>query len=355
MADDECAVCAHTLRKRGRGGLEVSLACALASLALFLSLLVLPLVEVSKVGFHREIRLDQLGEALGGQGMEWLGRYVDFCVVAAPAGLLLGLIALLAAALARSPFPGWRGILAFTLFAGRWAMAEVLLLAILISFLKIDALAEAAVGQGFYALAGASVFMLLALQSFDPAAARARLDSAAPAPDFGAPVHGGSLEVSFALLLAAAFALVPANTLPMMEISIAGRTSGDTIFGGVVLLVREGMWGIGLVVFVASFIVPIGKLLGLARLLWLARRRAGDASAVRLHRLLDFVGRWSMLDILLIALLVGLIQFQGLAYVKPGPAAPAFAAAVVLTILAVEAFPLRSLFPARTAQADSAP
>jgi paraquat-inducible protein A len=341
----ECPRCAHLWRKRGASGHDVSLACATAALVLFLSLLVLPLVEVSKIGFHREIRLGELGAALAGQGMGWLGRYVDFCVVAAPAALLLGMIPLLAAAAAGRAFPGWRAVLALTCFAGRWAMAEVLLLAILISFLKIDALADAAVGAGCYALAGASVCILLAWQAFDPAVVRARLDPAAPDPKLPAPAHRGSLDGSIALFCAAAFALVPANLLPMMEISIAGRSSGDTIFGGVVLLVREGMWGIGLVVFVASFIVPIGKLAGLARLFWLARRGGGGPGAVRLHRLLDFIGRWSMLDILLIALLAGLIQFQGLAYVKPGPAAPAFAAAVVFTILAVELFPLRALFP----------
>lgn len=342
----ECPACAHSVRRRSRLGLEGSLAFALASLALFLPLLLLPLVEVSKVGFHREIRLDQLGDAVAGQGMPWLGRYIDFCVFAAPVILLLGLIAVASAALARRPFPGWRAVLAFSEFAGRWAMAEVLLLAILISFLKIDALADARVGTGCHVLAGSALCMLLAWQAFDPVAVRARLDASAPPEGSPAPVHEGSLQVSWALMIAAAVALVPANTLPMMEISIAGVSTGDTIFGGVVMLVREGMWGIGLVVFVASFIVPIGKLLGLARLLWLVRRGAGDARAVRLHRALDFIGRWSMLDILLIALLVGLIQFQSLAYVKPGPAAPAFAAAVVLTILAVEAFPLRALFPA---------
>lgn len=347
----ECPVCAHAVRNRSRLGLEGSLAFAIASLALFLPLLLLPLVEVSKVGFHRQIRLDQLGGAIAGQGMPWLGRYIDFCVFAAPVILLLGLVAILSAALARRPFPGWRAVLAFSAFAGRWAMAEVLLLAILISFLKIGALADARVGTGCYVLAASATCMLLAWQAFDPVAVRARLDSSAPPEKTPAPVHEGSIQASWALMIAAAAALVPANTLPMMEITIAGNSTGDTIFGGVVLLVHEGMWGIGLVVFVASFIVPIGKLLGLARLLWLARRGGGDARAVRLHRALDFVGRWSMLDILLIALLVGLIQFQSLAYVKPGPAAPAFAAAVVLTILAVEAFPLRALFPVRASAA----
>jgi paraquat-inducible protein A len=351
---NECRNCGHALRRRSRLGLEGSLACALGSFGLFLSLLVLPLVEVSKLGFHRGIRLDQLGDAVAAQGMPWLGLFVDFCVVATPLALLLGLILLGSAAVTGRAFPGWRLALAGSEFAGRWAMVEVLLLAILVSFLKIDALADAAVGTGFYALAGSSLLMLLALQSFDPGIVRARLSPpTAPEPAPG-PHPGGSFQISLALLIAAAAALVPANTLPMMEITIAGRATGDTIFGGVVLLVHEGMWGVAAVVFAASFLVPIAKLGGLARLLWLARRGRGDARAVRLHRTLDFIGRWSMLDILLIALLVGLIQFQSLAYVKPGPAAPAFAAAVVLTILAVEAFPLRSLFP-DAAQTPSRP
>jgi len=129
-----------------------------------------------------------------------------------------------------------------------------------------------------------------------------------------------------------------------MEVSLSGKTTINTIFGGILVLWNEGMWGIGLIVFIASFLVPLGKLAGLGWLIHRSRTHRGSAFDVKLHRFLDFIGRWSMLDILLIGLLAGLIQFGALGYVRPGPAAPAFAAAVILTILAVESFPPRLLF-----------
>jgi paraquat-inducible protein A len=319
-------------------------ALAFSSAVFFAALFWLPLVEVTKIGLERKIHLAEIGAAIAAQDMRWLGLFVDFCLVIAPAATLLALLIVSFAALLRRPFPGWRAHLAVVKFSANWAMPEVLLLAILVSFLKIGALAQASIGLGFPALVLSVVLLLFALQSFDADELRARLDPASPAPGGPAPVHGGSRRLALALLISAAAALIPANLLPIMEINIAGHRSADTIFGGVVLLFHEGMWGIGLIVFIASFVVPIGKLGGLGFLLWLSRGARGDAFAVRLHRWLNFIGRWSMLDILLIGLLTGLIQFHGLANVRPGPAAPAFAAAVLLTVLAVEAFPLRSLF-----------
>jgi paraquat-inducible protein A len=324
-------------------GLRRALAFGLASAFFFIALWFLPLVQVSKIGLERELLLGGLGSAIAAQDMRWLGRFVDFCVVLAPAAALAALLAVTLAALLRRPFPGWRAGVALVHFGARWAMLEVLLLAILLSFLKIGALADARFGEGFYALAAAVVFLLLGMQAFDGGAVRSRLEAGAEKAEGAVPRHGGSEAVALALLISAAAALLPANLLPMMEMNIAGQRSADTIFGGVVLLLHEGMWGIGLIVFIASFVVPIGKLAGLAYLLWQARRAGEDGRGMRLHRWLDFIGRWSMLDILLIGLLSGLIQFHELANVRPGPAAPAFAAAVVLTILAVEAFPLSAL------------
>jgi paraquat-inducible protein A len=319
-------------------------ALALSAAFFFASLAWLPLVEVSKIGLHREIHITEIGAAIAAQDMRWLGLLVDFCLIIAPIATLLALLVICLAALLRYPFPGWRAHLAVVNFAANWAMPEVLLLAILLSFLKIGALAQASIGLGFLTLALSVVFLLFAIQAFASDEIRARLDPGAPAPGGPSPVSGGSRGLAAALLISAAVALLPANLLPIMEINVAGSRSADTIFGGVVLLLHEGMWGIGLIVFAASFVVPIGKLAGLGFLLWRARDAKGDVQAVRLYRWLNFIGRWSMLDILLIGLLTGLIQFHGVANVRPGPAAPAFAAVVVLTILAVEAFPLRSLF-----------
>jgi paraquat-inducible protein A len=157
--------------------------------------------------------------------------------------------------------------------------------------------------------------------------------------------------------LAACVMLVPANLLPVMTIAIPGKARTDTIFSGVVSLFESGLWPLALIVFTASFLVPGLKLVGLA---WLiaATHRPGTAHSRRLthlYRTLDFIGRWSMLDVFLVAFLTGAVQFGRLATVEPRPGIIAFAAAVVLTMLATAAFDPRLLWRSVPSASISAP
>jgi paraquat-inducible protein A len=155
-----------------------------------------------------------------------------------------------------------------------------------------------------------------------------------------------SLSRAFALALAAALMLVPANLLPVLSSHIAGEARTDTIFSGIVGLWEDGMWGIAAIVFAASILIPLLKLVGLGVLL-LAVQRGGSARSRRLTRLyavLDVIGRWSMLDVFLVAFLAGVVQFGALANIEPRAGIVAFAAAVVLTVLATDAFDPRWLW-----------
>lgn len=148
-----------------------------------------------------------------------------------------------------------------------------------------------------------------------------------------------------ALGLAAALLLVPANVLPVLHTRIAGEVRTDTIYSGVLELWHTGLWPIAALVFIASFLVPFAKLAGLAWLLLAARRGPRNPRRLtQLYALLDFIGRWSMLDVFLAAFLAGLIQFGFLAAVEPRPGLVAFAAAVVLTMLATHSFDPRLLW-----------
>jgi paraquat-inducible protein A len=341
-----CRHCSTPLKENRRFSLETSLAFAATAAIAFLTLTFLPLMSVQKIGLERSIHLGGIGGSLVAEGMPLLGTYVHFCLIIGPVLLLAGALVLPLAARLNRPFPGWRLLLALTEFARRWSMPEVLLLAIVVSFLKIGALAEASVGLGFIMLVLGTTALTVAMQIFDPAEVRRRLQDAESATHRRhrqQPPASDSVPLAF--LVAAAIMLIPANTLPMMEASVSGKIRINTIFGGIQILWNEGMWAIGLIVFIASFLVPLGKLIGLGWLIHRSRTGRGGVFEVKLHRFLDFIGRWSMLDILLIGLLAGLIQFGPLGYVRPGPAAPAFAAAVILTIIAVETFPPRLLFP----------
>ncbi|HVS54240.1 MAG TPA: paraquat-inducible protein A [Opitutaceae bacterium] len=151
-----------------------------------------------------------------------------------------------------------------------------------------------------------------------------------------------------ALACAAAIMLVPANLLPVLRTNLSGRVRTDTIFSGIVGLCEDGNWAIGAIVFVASILIPALKLVGLATLLF-ATRRGAPAHAhglTRLFALLDFIGRWSMLDVFLAGFLAGVVRFGALANIEPRSGIAAFAAAVVLTVLATATFDPRSLWPA---------
>jgi paraquat-inducible protein A len=149
-----------------------------------------------------------------------------------------------------------------------------------------------------------------------------------------------SNSTAAALALAAAIMLVPANLLPVLSTATSGDNRNDTIFSGVVELWRQGLWEIAVIVFTASILIPVLKLAGLGWLLLHARIGAAENSRhlTRIYGVLDFIGRWSMLDVFLAAFLTGLIQFGEFSTVTARSGIVAFAAAVVLTVLATQAF-----------------
>ena len=141
-------------------------------------------------------------------------------------------------------------------------------------------------------------------------------------------------------------AFVPAMTLPMLETRMLLRRSDDTILEGVVKLVEHGSYLVAAVVFLASVAIPLAKLATIA-LLAASVRGGGHLSAGRKHQLLEiveFIGRWSMVDIFVVAILTALVNFSFIATVKPGPAAFAFALSVIFTMLSALCFDPRLIW-----------
>jgi paraquat-inducible protein A len=157
-----------------------------------------------------------------------------------------------------------------------------------------------------------------------------------------------SLERCWAYLLAALLCYFPANFLPIMKTSTLLSSQEDTVLSGVVYLWSSGSWPLALVVFVASILVPLLKLLSLTFLLLSIhfRWRWAPLQRTRLFRLLDVIGRWSMLDIYVLALLVSLVNLQALATIEAEPGALAFTAMVVLTLMSAEVFDPRLIWDA---------
>ena len=158
--------------------------------------------------------------------------------------------------------------------------------------------------------------------------------------------HHNSIETCWALLISAAICFIPANALPVLNSTSLGTEEADTILGGVVFLYLSGSWHLALIVLVASFMIPLGKLIALAYLLITVQRGSATSGhdRTRLYRLVEFIGRWSLLDVFVAAFTVALVQLQPLMSVAPGVGILFFAAVVVLTMLAAEAFDPRLIW-----------
>lgn len=168
-------------------------------------------------------------------------------------------------------------------------------------------------------------------------------------PRCGAKLHARkpeSLKRTWALVLAAAILYIPANVLPITLTSSFGATQADTILSGVIYFMNTGSWHLAIIIFVASIVVPLLKLLVLSYLLLSVHIRSlwRPADRTRLYRLIEAVGRWSMLDIFAVTVVVALVRMGALGTIQAGPGAPFFGAVVVTTMLATHFFDPRLIW-----------
>lgn len=266
-----------------------------------------------------------------------------------------------------------------------WSLIGVFMLGLLVSVVKLQDLAMIIPGVAFYAFIGLLVVSAAASASFDPAVLWPRQG---PVPESGtsavasvsaaslgyaacpccellvklpasgrcqcprcdsrmeSPRQPDSVSRSAALLASAALLLVPANIYPVMTVTRLGQGEPSTIIAGVIHLIEDGAWPLGLLVLFASFVVPITKIVVLAFLLFSVQRGSSSRlrDRTRLYHVTEAIGAWSMVDIFLVGILVALVRMDGLATVYPGLGASFFGAAVVLTMMAAHAFDPRIIW-----------
>lgn len=157
-----------------------------------------------------------------------------------------------------------------------------------------------------------------------------------------------SLQRVWAWLLAGIVAYIPANIYPMLLTSRFGKTSENTILGGVIELFEHGSYGIALIVFTASVLIPIGKFIAIAYLALSVRSAVVIRGHGRqlLYEVVEFIGRWSMIDVFVVAILAALVQFDFVATVNPGIAAVSFALSVAFTMLSAQSFDPKTIWDA---------
>jgi paraquat-inducible protein A len=261
-----------------------------------------------------------------------------------------------------------------------WAMMEVFLLGVIVAYVKLSDLAHLELGIALFAFIALILVMIAADVALEPREVWDRLGRQATArsltgtdsrslvschacdqvcrltrqghaccPRCGATLHRRkpySLARTWALLIAACILYIPANLLPVMTVTSFGRGEPDTILSGVKVLIQAGMWPVAILVFFASITVPVLKIVALAFLLISVQRRSHWRPRDRtvLYRLVESVGRWSMVDIFMISILVALVNLGTIASIVPGPGALAFAAVVILTMIAAMSFDPRLIW-----------
>ena len=367
-----CPRCEAVLRRARRDPTGVTLACAAAGLGLFMIAVREPFLDLTLRGFGRETLLTSPPLALRGQGMWELGLVVLVTTMLAPLARLLATVWVLGCLRLQHPPRGLATVFRWVETLRPWSMVEVFLLGVFVAYTRLTALATVHVGLALYALLGLMLAMVAADAALDPEAVWEALDEghaaarAAPAP--GEPAIGcaccglvsrrpaadapspacprcgarlrarkaDSMQRTWALLAAAALLYVPANLLPVMTVVSFGRGAPNTIISGVEELVRSGLWPLALLVFFASITVPVLKLLGLGFMLIQTHRRSGHhlRQRTRLYRVVEAIGRWSMIDVFMVSILTAIVRMGLLASVDPGPGVIAFCGVVILTMLA---------------------
>jgi paraquat-inducible protein A len=155
-----------------------------------------------------------------------------------------------------------------------------------------------------------------------------------------------SVQKTLALLLTAILFYIPANTFPIMTTNLLGHETGSTIMGGVLLFLEHEAYFVASVIFIASIIIPIAKMVIIAWLCYCvqSKRTHKQKKLSELYQLTEFIGKWSMVDVFVVAILVALVQIGGIMSIHPGVAAQAFAIVVVLTILSAQQFDIRLIW-----------
>ncbi len=178
---------------------------------------------------------------------------------------------------------------------------------------------------------------------------RAGVDQRGRCPRCGAGLEARRkqpIQRTWALIIAAAICYIPANILPVLTTHTLVSSESDTIMAGVIYLYTSGSWPLALIVLVASVMIPLGKLVALGHLLISVQRGSvkNNRDRVRLYRLVELIGRWSMLDVFVDAFVVALVQLKPLMSVEPGPGVLFFMAVVILTMVAAQSFDPRLIW-----------
>lgn len=369
----QCQHCGHLLQRHFRNWYSRSLALVLAGVLLFLLSNLQPFLSLDLLGIHQQVLLLTGVQNLLDNEQALLALVVFGTIFGFPLVELACLLYVLWPSPPGSPLPGQLRILRLLRQISRWNLMEVFLLGAVITAVKLADFADLQAGWGLVCFCLLVVVLIAAQMSVNRRALWARFnprdyyqfdteplsacrcctamvsESLQRCPRCDYPVKPRihrSLEKTAALLLASVIFYIPANLLPMMVTTHLGQARSDTIFTGVLVLMKGDTWPLAVIVFVASLVVPVSKILVLAYLWWTVKRQSNRSvhHRAKLYHWIELVGHWSMVDVYVVMMMVALVQFGMLANIEAGGGALAFAAVVILTMLAAHSFDPRMIW-----------
>lgn len=370
----DCPRCGAVLGHMHTVKTAFPLACALSGLAFYALILTTPLLEISGYGQFSVAWLETGPIRLSLMGWEFLAALV-FAVTLILPGVKLGIAAITLLGLElNAPKSLLKALFRWYLPLSPWAMIDVYLLGFLVAYTKLSGMFSVHLDNAVYALIG----LMLAMAALDGSLDHERVWREL-APPFLPPTNATSQSQSchicgllnqpghkycwrchaplhtrkpasasrcWAFTIASACLYVPANLYPVMTLTSFGHTNAYTIMGGIIELGQAGLWPLALLVFFASIAIPMLKLVALVFML--LSTQVGSIRFLQgrttIYRIIVFIGRWSMIDVFMVSLLVALVHFGQLANVAAGTGILCFAAVVILTIIAVEVFDPRLMW-----------
>ena len=375
-----CITCRSPLERRFGQSLNAAFCCAAATLLLLIPANVEIFLTTEALGASRHSFLASSADAILESGWPWLALVIFLFVVVFPI-VRFGLLTLVLGTLHFRRRPKWLGpAFRWANNLQTWAMIDVFLVALAVTYVRIEKVIFVHLGTGAIALIAAGVLTLITRAVLDktavwqaiapdrpptnPAPAVACLDcdllvaeekEGTRCPRCAARLHHRQVEsipITFALTIAALLLYIPANIDPIATLPVHYRPTSYTVLRGVLDLADADFYGLALLVFVASFAIPVLKLAGLT---WcaisvLTRSRRQLIAKTRVYRIVEEVGRWSMVDPFVIGCLAPVLNYNALIHGGAGPAALPFTTVVVLTVFSAKTFDPRLMWDAARRQ-----
>ncbi|AHM74670.2 membrane integrity-associated transporter subunit PqiA [Yersinia hibernica] len=368
-----CPRCKTTLTAQWDEPRKRPVGYAISALFMLLLANMFPFVNMRVAGITSEITLIQIPKVMVADNYASMATLFMVLVQLIPAFCMVAIILLCLRV--RMPHR-WKALIAKVLFQFKtWCMVEIFLAGVLVSFVKLMAYGQIGIGSSFVPYC---LFCLLQVRAFQCVDRHWMWQDIAPAPALSQPLIAGqtglrqglrscacctailpqaqvecprchthgyirrrnSLQWTMALLVTSIMLYIPANLLPIMITESLGNQMNSTIMAGVIFLWSEGSYPVAMVIFIASIMVPSLKMLAIGWLCWDAKGK-GKTDTERMHfiyEIVEFVGRWSMIDVFVIAVLSSLVRIGQLMSIYPAIGALLFAMVVILTMFAALTF-----------------